>query len=255
MDGQVILANPQNDTDVARLRDEATDLNKRAEALIVSDDMSMVAASDDLNKVSELKRAIETLRTSYTAPLNSHLKEVNALFKEVAAPIDAADKTVRGKVLSYQAEVNRRKSEIERLNAEKMRLAQEEMRINGELSQPVDLMPETDEAPRIITTTGGEVTTKQIWKWELVDIRLVPSEYLIVNEKKVGREVREGARDIPGIKIYPEDILSVKPHAGGVSVTSYKLTETGKAKAAELKAEAAREELPDFGEKRELPAF
>ena len=233
----IMLTNPQDDLEVVRLSGEASMLLERAEALTVTDDASMVIATDDLATIATLKRAIEKLRTSYTGPLNAHLKEVNDLFKGVAGPIADADKIVRNKVLAYHEAVNDRKREIERLNAEKLKLAQDEMRLHGELSQPIDLIPVTDESPKIVTTAGGEVTTKTNWKWRVIDIRLVPAEYLIVDETKVGKVVRAGCREIPGIEVYPENILSVKPSRDPIM-------EAIRAKQAEL--DRPLEELPDF---------
>ena len=233
----VMLTNPQEDGEVQILREAAVLLNTRASALTVTDESGLVAAADDLAKISTLTRSIEKMRTAYTGPLNTHLKEVNDLFKAVAGPIADADKIVRNKVLAYHKEVNDRKAEIERINAEKLRLAQDEMRLHGELSQPVDLIPVTDEAPKIITTEGGEVTVKQNWKWRVVDIRLVPAEYLIVDETKVGKVVRAGCREIYGIEIYSEDSLAVQPARDPIM-------EAIRAKQAEI--DRPREELPDF---------
>jgi len=61
-------------------------------------------------------------------------------------------------------------------------------------------------------------------------------------------------REIAGIEIYPEKSLKVTPHKDFAP----KLTQAGKEKLAELgvnEEDVKLEPLPDFGEKRELPAF
>ena len=40
------------------------------------------------------------------------------------------------------------------------------------------------------------------WEWEVEIIELIPRDYFILEQDRVGREVRGGARNIYGIKIY-----------------------------------------------------
>jgi hypothetical protein len=43
-----------------------------------------------------------------------------------------------------------------------------------------------------------------------VDASKVPAEFWILDTPSIGRAVRGGARDIPGVRIYSEDSVSVR---------------------------------------------
>jgi len=245
----LVRVNPSEDKQLMAMSDEAIKLRDNALAIKVEDDIGMTIASDGLAVIAKLKKALEAERKSYTEPLDAYKKDIMATFKVIQDPIKEADQIVRDKILAYQEAQAKKKAEAERINAERLQLAQDEMRLKGELTEPVNLMPVTEDAPNIVNSEAGDLSTRTNWKWRLIDIALVPKEYLQVNEVLVTTLVRKGGiREIAGIEIYPEKSLKVTAHKD----FDPKLTKAGKEKLVELGVN--EEELPDFGE-RELPAF
>ena len=55
------------------------------------------------------------------------------------------------------------------------------------------------------------VSVKKVWKYEIVDEKLIPREYLIPDTVKIGKMVRAGGDtlQIPGVRIYAESNLSI----------------------------------------------
>ena len=53
--------------------------------------------------------------------------------------------------------------------------------------------------------------TRKVWKWELVNFALVADKFKVLNEVLVGKMVRAGERDIPGVRIYSEDEIAITP--------------------------------------------
>lgn len=51
------------------------------------------------------------------------------------------------------------------------------------------------------------VGAAKVWKFEIEDESLVPREFLIVNETAIRVAIREGKREIAGVRIYQEDQL------------------------------------------------
>lgn len=49
--------------------------------------------------------------------------------------------------------------------------------------------------------------TREVWKFEVTDMNLIPKDYWIINEKKIGEDVRGGIREIKGVRIFSEDII------------------------------------------------
>ncbi len=48
----------------------------------------------------------------------------------------------------------------------------------------------------------GSITMKNVWLYEVEDVDSVPDEYLSVDEKLIGEAVKNGVRNIKGVKIY-----------------------------------------------------
>ncbi|TET23384.1 MAG: hypothetical protein E3J78_02315 [Candidatus Cloacimonadota bacterium] len=51
--------------------------------------------------------------------------------------------------------------------------------------------------------------TRKVWKFEITDPTRVPREYMTINEAKIRNVVRSGIREIPGVRIYQEEIMVV----------------------------------------------
>lgn len=58
--------------------------------------------------------------------------------------------------------------------------------------------------------TVGAATTRMVWTHELVDLAKVPVEFLSLNTGAVQKAIREGAREIPGLRIYQAPSVSVR---------------------------------------------
>lgn len=55
---------------------------------------------------------------------------------------------------------------------------------------------------------GGMVTVQQRWTHEVTDISKVPTAYLVLNDAAVTKAIREGVREIAGVRIYQKGVVS-----------------------------------------------
>lgn len=200
---------PAANAAVAILYQEGIRALQYAEARAVRTDDDVKAATDDLSIIAGRKKVMEEWRKDYTGPLNEHLKSVNEAFKKFIGPWNAADTLNRSKILVYRVEQERVRQEQERINSLRMEAAKAEMVLKGELSEPVALVPVADAAPTRYRTDVGTTGTAKVKKWEVVDLKLVPLEYMVIDATKVGRVVRAGIPSIPGIRIYEEETLRI----------------------------------------------
>lgn len=60
-------------------------------------------------------------------------------------------------------------------------------------------VPVVAEAPKV-----EGVQMRKVWTFEVESVALIPAEYLVVDEKKIRQAVRDGVRDIPGVRIFKE---------------------------------------------------
>ncbi len=202
------------DAEVKELRTQADDIVAAANALVVADDKGMGNATELLGWIASAKKGFEGKRKMLVKPLNDHVKTINTMFKEYTAPLEAADATLRGKVLSYRQEQERiRREEEARLRklaeAEPARREKEA----GETGTPPPPPMPLPQMERQATTTRGDfgtVSAKKVWDFEIVDASAVPPEFLMVNEKAIRAAVKAGVRNIPGVNIFQKEELSVR---------------------------------------------
>ena len=205
----LVKVRPQADVAIIALHEQALRLQQYAEALVIASDDNIKSATNDLSIISGLKKAIEEKRKEYTQPINDHLNAVNGAFKVFTEPLNQADQITRHKILDYRAEQERIRQEQKEINRLRLEAAQKEMALKGELTESVELVETQPEQPNHYRAEAGTLGRATIWKWELVDISQVPSEYMMLDSAKVGKVVRAGLRLIPGIRIYPEETLKI----------------------------------------------
>jgi hypothetical protein len=206
-----IKIRPETDYQYIEYQKQARDLLEFSQHRMVTTDIDVGGAVNDLGVISMLKKGIEEKRQEYVRPINEHVKAVNAAFKTLTDPIEQADKITREKITLYRAEVDRKRREAEAINQAKEDLARREAALNhGEFT--VDLTPViVPEAPAAhVRAEAATLGTSKVKKWRLIDFKLVPDEYKQLNEVLVGKMVRAGLPGgIPGIEIYEEDSIRI----------------------------------------------
>ena len=122
----------------------------------------------------------------------------------------------------YLEQEEKRKAEEARILEEQKRQAREnakkamELEKEGKFKQadalfnkPVVVVP----PPPPVQMAAG-ISMQTVWKFEIVDPKLIPAEYMIPDEVKIGGVARsmKGQIQIPGVRIYSEQ--TVKGRAG-----------------------------------------
>ena len=205
-----ILVQPESDSRVMALFQEGVTLNEYAQALVITSSEDIKATTNDLSIIAGVKKAIEELRQGYVRPLNDHVKDVNATFKDFTQPLIEADATTREKILAYRADQDRIRAEQERINALRIEAAQAEMVLKGEITEAVDLVSVQQESQNRYQTDMGTLGTSKTWRFEVEDFALIPDEYKLADTAKIRKVVQAGAT-IPGVKAWQEESLRVTP--------------------------------------------
>ncbi len=210
-DAALLRVRPDTDSSIIALQSEVTRLLHYAEVIVVASDADVKTATEDLSLLAKLKKAIADKRKDWLTPIKENLDAVDAVFKSLSQPLDQADKLTRTKILAYRAEVERKVREAEEINRLRMEAAKKEMELKGELTESVNLVEVTPLPPKTVRTEVGDLGTSEIWKFQVVDFTLLPNEYKIADEVKIGKVVRatKGSIAIPGVKMWPEKILKV----------------------------------------------
>ena len=168
----------------------------KASKLVIKTTTGENNAYEALQVIKERLKFIEGKRTKITVPLNKSLKEVNALFKELAAPLKKADGIIREKVLGFREE--------QRLIAEKEEAKRHKLQASHKRRGHIT------HAPAVVEAKVGNSTIQKRWVFEVEDITKVPELYLVVDSAEVNDAIADGERSIPGLKIYQKESLSVR---------------------------------------------
>ena len=188
----------------------------RATKFQITDPASLQKSSGILSDIATAKKRANDLRFSLTKPLDESKKRIMALFSPFIDQFEKATTIIKDKVRDYyfEQEEKARKAEKERLLAEAKReeeiqKAQEEDR--EPVVEEIPVIPEVKVPEKTVKgVAGGSMTVKKIWKFEVVDEKLIPNEYRIVSEQLINEAIRNGAREISGVKIYEDKVVSVR---------------------------------------------
>ena len=208
-DAVVAVGNPYDLTPVrAKLAPYDAEIDKMvalAEALSVTDDATNTTAVEMANQAKKIDAAIERVRKDLVLDPNEYVKAVNGLAKGFQGRLSNIVASLRGKIGAYaqRIEMERRKAE------EAARKAQEELqaKINAEAKaanvEPVQIAaPVVPKQQTMVRTEAGSATQRKVWKHEITDEAAVPREYLMIDESKIRQAVKQGVREIPGVRIF-----------------------------------------------------
>jgi len=189
--------------------EESQRLLEYAEKRVIASLEDNAAATDDLVNISYIKKAMMGKKKEYLDPILSQAEEIRQTYNHLMVPIFGAEKITKDKMLAYDAEQRRIRSAQEEINRKRLEAAQEEMKLTGELSQSVNLVEVQPEISKRVSTELGTSGITKIWKFQVIDFSLLPDRFKMENATLIGKVVRAGEREIPGVKIWSEDTLRV----------------------------------------------
>ena len=206
----VIKVAPDKDDSVRALSEQVTTLLRYAESRVILSAEDVKSATEDLSFIAKLKKVLEEKRKEFIDPINLFLKSINDTFKLIVWPLEAADKLTRDKILAYRREQERKALEIEEINRLRMEAAQREAKLNeGEITESIVVIDVPPVSPLTVRTDVGTLGTMRVWKFEVTDFSQLPDRFKLENATLIGKVVRAGEREIPGVRIWYEDTLKV----------------------------------------------
>lgn len=179
-------------------------------------------ACELLKEINSYNKTVKSLKSAEEAPFKSSLKEITEKYKNALDFLAEAEKLLRSKISDYAEIKLERLREIQKLDtkrAEEIAIKKlDELQALKESSGDYDevtkaalissidskvnaVIEEISTADEI--SVGNSMTTfRKYITFEIVDITKVPAEYLSVDTKAINQAIRNGVRDIPGLKIF-----------------------------------------------------
>jgi len=194
---------------------------------IINED-KYIEACDLLLKIKQRRKFWDTFNKPIKQSIDYLKKQVLDREKMVAEPLERAE-------IQYlkpaMAEYDRKKSEERRIKEEMMRAEFVRKEEEGKilLAEQFAKQGNSEEADRILNEKINVpvlsiaenkvegISFSEIWRFEIENGDLIPKEYLLVDEKKIGQVVRalKDKCNIPGIRVYPEKIVRAKGESYG----------------------------------------
>ena len=190
---------PQNE--IIKIEKENKPVINKAVALTIKIARDETAAYEVLKQIASRKKVIESKRKEITQPLNISLKAANTLFKELSSPLNEADGIIRDKIMEFR---EKRESQAA-AREKKLCLQAEEAEEDGD----EELVEKLEDKIELVAPRVGESSTVKRWTFEVEDIHKIPREYLLVDQVEINRAIRNGARDIKGIRIFQKESVRV----------------------------------------------
>jgi len=208
----LLVIKPEASTEVMPLYNEALKLLDYAEQRVITTAEDIKPATDDLSIISKLKKALKEKRKEYIQPLQSQVKTINDAFKVLMEPIEQADQLTRSRILAFQKAEDAKRAEEIRINDLRSEAAQRDAALHGgEISESVNLVEVSPEAPKRVSTEMGTVGQRENWKWEVIDFSIVPDEYKVIDGAILTAIAKKhhDLKQIPGVRFYNEPIIAV----------------------------------------------
>lgn len=217
MNAEAIIHEP------ARLERQVEDVSVTAQAVTVTDQMSLGAANDLLLSIVGLQKAIKAAWDPVIAKAHEAHKSAVTAKRKFTEPLDRAEAVIRGAIAGYlEAEKKKREEAAAaayRAEQDRIRLEADTMRA----AQAAEVQGKPDEASRILNDAAVReaaladtkpaipakpevqgISTRQTWTFKITDPAAIPREYLVPDMVKIGQVVRamkDNAR-IPGVQVY-----------------------------------------------------
>lgn len=199
-------------------------------AVVIADSITYEQAGAKLKELKQYTKTIKDNKTTDIKPLKDGIKKLEDKYNKPLAILAEADAIIREKMNKYlneeikmraeaEAEAKRQAEEIALKRALELEEAKKEASkydpitaramVNSLEDQQNELINQTAKVENINLSTDNNIVSK-VWDFELVDISSVPLEFITLNDKAVRQAIREGVREIKGLKIYQKARVSIR---------------------------------------------
>ena len=177
-------------------------------AEMVPETLAPVVTDEDAGAYAETAKtlkgcltAIETARKKEKDQILKDGRAIDGHFSTMSEPVKAAADRVVAAINAFQT---KKLEEQRRIQREADERARKEAAAFDEPPPPVAAPVIAKEAARVVGFSGTKAAASVKWVHEITDRKLVPREYLMVNEAAIKAAVAGGRRDIPGVRIFEQ---------------------------------------------------
>lgn len=172
------------------LQVQTNDLLDSVQFVTINNDDELEEANNILRKIATLRKAAKAHFESLKKPFNDAMANLRAKEKEFLQPMEKGENVIKKLIVQY----NVKRDEAIRKEQENLQA------ISAQLSETgLSILPSVKlEKPKMQGTS-----IRNRYDFDIVDVNLIPREYLIVDTAAIGKVVRalKDKTNIPGIKV------------------------------------------------------
>lgn len=209
---------------------ESYRIDERAKLVNVTDAVSYDNTVNFLKEVNTKLKDFKAQREKYIKPMKDSIKAIDDKLKQPIKLLEDTDTTLRAKLNAYLSEVHKR--EEERLELERKKAEDEAIVEIDSLEAIKSQAGEYDEVTQKaiqrsienqqnkainatavtekINLSTEAASVSMVWDFEITDKTQIPLEFLKVDEVAIRNAIRNGERNISGVKIYQKPQLSLR---------------------------------------------
>jgi len=183
-----------------------TELEKQAKALKVIDNETFQISIDGAGTAKGLVKAIDGRRAEVIAPFREYINKVNNAAKFFTDPFKRIADEFSRKGGDYQYQLQLAEKKRQKAIDEANRALQEKLNKQAKEDgvEEVTVLPVKAPKPEsVIHTAGGHSQhLRKQWVGEIKEPTKIPYEYCSPDQTKINMAIRQGVREIKGVKIY-----------------------------------------------------
>ena len=200
---------------------DANARKEKAQCIVIKNDSDAQLAGVELKETKSRIRTLDEERKKITKPLDDAKKAAMELFKKPTDILLKAEQILKQSILTYnKKQEDKRREEEAKLQREADKRQREleaqakkhEEKGNFEKAEARRALAD-EVVPAIAPTSAPKIAGIQkrtIWGYKVVDLSLVPREYMIVNETMLGQTAKssKGTLKIPGVEFFSKEIIA-----------------------------------------------
>jgi hypothetical protein len=210
------------------LQQQALTLSAKFRGLAITDTQSCQQAVLDRQEIGERVKVVERFFEPFKSMAHKLHRALCDREKEILGPLMIADTELRTTIQTFTADQDRMRRQEEARLADERRREDEARQLAeaalleqaGEAALAAAVIEQAVAAPIPVVTLPNVrqqvegLKTRRVWKWRYIGndrtraMSLIPREYLMPDETKIGRYVQamKESSAVPGIQVFSEDV-------------------------------------------------
>jgi hypothetical protein len=177
----------------------------RALALNITSEATLKEAVALTGKVKGQIKIAETQRKDSTSGVQAYVNRVQEVAREVLNPLKKGEATLKSEMSQYQTIVAKEQAEarakLEKALVENVADPEARKRTLDEMTGP---------SSNSVSSSGTNLHQRTQWDFSVEDLNQVPRKYLKLDEPAVRKAIREGERNIAGIKVSEKSVMVIR---------------------------------------------